>query len=87
MVNIIENCFNRYLKKNHFIDFARPAKWNCPMPEIEQPSMTAVYAATNVKTTPALTSSEEEYYDEPTTSAPKRTNGIFINIFFQISFF
>lgn len=29
-----------YLKKDVLFDFGRQAKWNCPMPEGEQPSMT-----------------------------------------------
>ncbi|KAJ3643944.1 hypothetical protein Zmor_026624 [Zophobas morio] len=28
-----------YTKSDLFLDFGRPAKWNCPMPEAEQPSM------------------------------------------------
>lgn len=31
------------------MDFGRPAKWNCPMPESEQPSMVAVDNQSNVK--------------------------------------
>ncbi|KAF5296682.1 hypothetical protein FQR65_LT10223 [Abscondita terminalis] len=30
---------SRWIKKNHFINFGRFAKWNCPMPEAEQPLM------------------------------------------------
>lgn len=29
---------SQYTKKNQFIDFGRPAKWNCPLPEADSSS-------------------------------------------------
>lgn len=31
-----------YTKGDKFLDFGRTAKWNCPMPESDQPSMKAM---------------------------------------------
>ncbi|KAJ8920299.1 hypothetical protein NQ315_011960 [Exocentrus adspersus] len=55
-----------YLKTNSFLDFGRPARWNCPMPENEQPSMTAVQSESRIQTT------EIETTTSTTTSAPRR---------------
>ncbi|KAG5872439.1 hypothetical protein JTB14_029441 [Gonioctena quinquepunctata] len=52
-----------YLKKTTLIDFGRPARWNCPMPEIEQPSMVSLGSTKVV----------EEEYEEP-VEAPKSTS-------------
>lgn len=56
-----------FLKRNLLIDFGRPAKWNCPMPESDQSPMLPV--RTVIKT------NEEEIKEPPvvpTTSAPSR---------------
>ncbi|XP_044263750.1 protein Skeletor, isoforms B/C isoform X2 [Tribolium madens] len=36
---------SHYTKGDQFLDFGRPAKWNCPMPEGEQPSMKSTTTA------------------------------------------
>lgn len=46
---------SHYPKTSQFLDFGRPAKWNCPMPENEQPPMRAV--SQKVEEEPALPSS------------------------------
>lgn len=61
---------NHFLKRNKLIDFGRPAKWNCPMPESEQPPMVPIKTQTR--------NQDEIVEDEPvapTTSAPSRING------------
>ncbi|XP_018574993.1 protein Skeletor, isoforms B/C-like, partial [Anoplophora glabripennis] len=58
---------NHYLKNNLFIDFGRPARWNCPMPENEQPSMAPVQSRNKIEPTVEIAASEP-----PTTSAPTR---------------
>uniref|UniRef100_A0A6P7FTC9 Protein Skeletor, isoforms B/C isoform X1 n=1 Tax=Diabrotica virgifera virgifera TaxID=50390 RepID=A0A6P7FTC9_DIAVI len=65
---------SRYLKKTHLIDFGRPARWNCPMPETDQPAMAAVYAQHQPVDTKETSYVEKEYSEEPTTSAPRRTS-------------
>ncbi|KAK9889864.1 hypothetical protein WA026_007230 [Henosepilachna vigintioctopunctata] len=43
-----------YLKKDQFIHFGRPSQWNCPAPEVEQPSMksTSTDGSVQEETTP-----------------------------------
>nr|XP_023024529.1 protein Skeletor, isoforms D/E-like [Leptinotarsa decemlineata] len=66
-----------YLKKNRFIDFGRPAKWNCPMPENEQPSMVPLRSPIKSKVAGKVEEEEEEYEApvKPTTNSPRRSNG------------
>ncbi|XP_060528013.1 protein Skeletor, isoforms B/C isoform X1 [Cylas formicarius] len=52
-----------YLKTDSFIEFARPAKWNCPLPEGEQP-----------KTSTSLDNITEEKVAEP--AQPSTTSKI-----------
>lgn len=61
---------SHFLKRNRLIDFGRPAKWNCPMPESEQPSMVTLHTQLKHK--------EETVEETPiptTTSTPSRNNG------------
>ncbi|XP_057657689.1 protein Skeletor, isoforms B/C isoform X1 [Diorhabda carinulata] len=69
---------SKYLKQTHLIDFGRPATWNCPMPEVEQPSMTSapsIFAQQLPQGAEATSAAQEEFYEEPTTTGPKKTNG------------
>lgn len=69
-----------YLKSDSFIDFARPAKWNCPLPEGETARKSTLvesrqrYAASDeVTALPQPKSTEpEEPVEPPSTSAPRR---------------
>lgn len=64
-----------------FIDFARPAKWNCPLPEGDTPPRRHATAEKKpvqqqqVVEQSAPVSIEEEYVEPPTTPAPKRNPG------------
>lgn len=42
---------SHYTKGDQFLDFGRPAKWNCPMPESEQPSMKSTTPPTRSRNT------------------------------------
>ncbi|KAJ8933618.1 hypothetical protein NQ314_013908 [Rhamnusium bicolor] len=55
-----------YLKKDSFINFGRPAKWNCPMPETEQPPMVPI------QQTRIAAEEEEDIPVVLTTSAPRK---------------
>ncbi|XP_068896678.1 protein Skeletor, isoforms B/C isoform X2 [Tenebrio molitor] len=44
---------SHYTKGDQFLDFGRPAKWNCPMPESEQPSMKTASQPRQTTTTAA----------------------------------
>ncbi|KAH1009533.1 hypothetical protein HUJ04_001872 [Dendroctonus ponderosae] len=57
-----------YLKQDSFIDFARPAKWNCPLPEGET-------AAKHVEPLKAVTTEAVAVVASTTTSAPTRREG------------
>ncbi|XP_019756540.2 protein Skeletor, isoforms B/C isoform X1 [Dendroctonus ponderosae] len=57
-----------YLKHDSFIDFARPAKWNCPLPEGET-------AAKHVEPLKAVTTEAVAVVASTTTSAPTRREG------------
>ncbi|CAG9821915.1 unnamed protein product [Phaedon cochleariae] len=61
-----------YLKKNALIDFGRPARWNCPMPETDQPPMTSVQIPSRSVTAEQKDSDE---YETPLEVTTKRTNG------------
>lgn len=59
---------SHFLKRNLLIDFGRPAKWNCPMPETDQPPMVPVQTQ--------LRNEDDSIEETPsTTSAPSRNNG------------
>ncbi|KAL3267917.1 hypothetical protein HHI36_007055 [Cryptolaemus montrouzieri] len=42
---------SKYLRKDRFIQFGRTPQWNCPPPEVEQPSMKPIPGAQEVETT------------------------------------
>lgn len=59
---------SHYTKKNHFIDFGRPAKWNCPMPESDSsssPSQQSNIPAT-IQTPPPPPQRRKPEVEEPT---------------------
>ncbi|XP_066140457.1 protein Skeletor, isoforms B/C isoform X1 [Euwallacea fornicatus] len=68
-----------YLKRDSFIDFARPAKWNCPLPEGES----AGHHAAPLQSTgqeivrqeiaePSISEPVQEFAEPSTTAAPRR---------------
>ncbi|KAL1494772.1 hypothetical protein ABEB36_010317 [Hypothenemus hampei] len=63
-----------YLKKDNFIDFARPAKWNCPLPQNDSQNRQLPPIQTK---RPEITDepSETVEYKEISTSAPRRDTG------------
>ncbi|XP_030753218.1 protein Skeletor, isoforms B/C isoform X2 [Sitophilus oryzae] len=70
---------SHYLKTDSFIDFGRPAKWNCPTPEADPPASPQTIAS--AKKHQASENSEEEYPQPPevepsttTTAAPRRSS-------------
>ncbi|KAB0794806.1 hypothetical protein PPYR_11645 [Photinus pyralis] len=60
---------SRWTKKDHFIDFGRPAKWNCPMPETDQPPMKIVTPLHQTPKYQDVTNPPEDYTEAP----PSRT--------------
>ncbi|XP_017786521.1 PREDICTED: protein Skeletor, isoforms B/C-like isoform X1 [Nicrophorus vespilloides] len=67
---------SQFNKKDKFIDFGRAAKWNCPMPEGDQPPMKPVTAKTPVQQPVQQTyvAEEEEHEEEVIVQEPpKRT--------------
>ncbi|KAJ8942165.1 hypothetical protein NQ318_002555 [Aromia moschata] len=66
-----------YLKKDVLIDFGRPARWNCPMPEGDMPSMISVQTPARINV-PKETVTAEEAAPPPTASTrrnPARRRG------------
>lgn len=57
---------SQYTKGNQFIDFGRTPKWNCPMPENDQPSMKAVPS-------PAIAKKIDRQDDETTVTTTTTT--------------
>ncbi|CAG9759702.1 unnamed protein product [Ceutorhynchus assimilis] len=68
-----------YLKKDSLIDFARPAKWNCPLPEGDVPGPHTVATQSkqeHVTEEVVLSRATEEQTVEPlSTAAPRREGG------------
>lgn len=60
---------SHFLKRNLLIDFGRTPKWNCPMPETDQPPMVSVRHQDHNKE-----EASEEVAVAPTTTAPSRNN-------------
>lgn len=60
---------NHYLKTNFFIDFGRPAKWNCPMLKNEQLPMIPVQTASTIRPI-----EEAEGVTPAATSAPRKNS-------------
>ncbi|XP_008199913.1 protein Skeletor, isoforms B/C isoform X2 [Tribolium castaneum] len=68
---------SHYTKGDQFLDFGRPAKWNCPMPEGEQPSMKPTTAAPsrsrNTEKRRGSTNRKEVADNERSASRPRQT--------------
>ncbi|CAH0554432.1 unnamed protein product [Brassicogethes aeneus] len=66
-----------YTKGDAFLNFGRPAKWNCPMPESEPPSMKAVTLRSRqqVVEEPQEAEPAEEVEEPVVTPAPARSSG------------
>lgn len=64
---------SHYPKKDQFLNFGRPAKWNCPMPEGEQPPMKIVAQLKEPETTARPKSSDRRRVVSNRT-APKEDN-------------
>ncbi|KAK5644469.1 hypothetical protein RI129_005769 [Pyrocoelia pectoralis] len=62
---------SHWTKKDHFIDFGRPAKWNCPMPETDQPPMKIVTPLHQPQRYQDIENSSEDY-TESVQAPPSR---------------
>lgn len=64
-----------YTMSDRFFDFGRPAKWNCPMPEGDQPSTRVTSTTTPVSVPSTTVHIQEEppaYKEESPEQAPTR---------------
>lgn len=66
---------SQYLKNNKKLDFGRPAKWNCPMPENDQPPMRAVPTAEGTKTVEEISTAAPQVPQRSRNTERRRGNG------------